>query len=270
MMRRHRRTFLALAAVSTVALAALPAALAQVQDETAVPEELRGPRITLAEAVASTLRNSYNLRQSEEAVEQRRGVTLEAAGLFDRLLFLQSDFTFKQQELLRAGRDQEIKRRVPLEFLAIGTPDDPNRGALDQAADAIIAGLPTAGSLLFDDCRLGQTRFIIEVADGTTVTLCLNSSGLLQGVVLGSRDFNLVVPGISVGTLPSGLGIRVDDLDELIFLLQILQVLDAEFLADLQQDIEEQIADLLREIASLLRSVASVLRLQRARLGALP
>lgn len=237
--------------------------LSQVAEDLAA---LEGTPISVREAVERTLRNSYNLQKAEQTVAERAGAWQESGGVFDGSMFFDSSFELRQQELLRAQLTPEIKRRVPLELLAISllSPDGPP-GALDRAANAIQNRLPTELSLLFDECTDLQERVIIDLDGGRTVTMCLNSDGLPESIDPGGATGGLG----SIGSTQS--------LAEVLRVLQLVRALTDLFGDDLDdalenvgRDIEEGVTDLLRMIASDLRTIAVALRLQRAQLGDLP
>ena len=182
----------------TVALVAVASA-APAQDQESSPAS--GSAITLAAAVETTLRDSFNLQQARESVDNRRGAWQRSSGAFDKLFFIDGDFTFVKQELLRGGRDSEVKRRAPLEYLG-GWPTTPPfsfPGWLDVAADEIQDFLNVNGASAFEDCQFGESRnvFDLENPDGvgdqggsfldryrqSTVTLCLDEDGNLRSLV---------------------------------------------------------------------------------------
>lgn len=217
-----------------------------------------GPALTLEEAVATTLQSSYEVRQAAAEVEGRRGAWLEASGIFDPSLFSDLEYVFEQEQMLRGEITQEIRRRVPLEFLALGTPDNPNVGALDQAARALLDRDRLEGSLFVDDCELDlRSPTIVDVdlentdIEGTTLQLCLDADGVLRGIALDS---------VAIGSED------LARLDAILDLLAALNDLDVD-LPDVDRD---EIESFIRAISDNLARLAEVLREQRANLGGLP
>lgn len=239
-----------LLAIALVGLAALLCALPVTAQERPAdgPPPAAAPRIDLGEAVATTLRQSYQLRLAEARALRQEGVWKEASGLFDGVVFADFDFSYVQEDLVSDEVNNEIRRRVPAEFAAIATPDGPP-GALDRAADQIERGIADTGHFIVDDCGETQSRLIVDVANlGSTVTLCIDGEGVLRGTAIDN------------------VAVSSADLDELIGVLSILEAMGGDFERELQQAIR----DLLTETASILRQTAEALRIQRARLGRLP
>jgi outer membrane protein TolC len=233
-------------ALLLVAAVAAPAAAVEPSPPPRSPG-LSGQPISLDAAVAATLRHSYEVQREAAKVAERRGVWQEAEGIFDPTLFLDSEVSQLQQDLIRAEITNEIRRRVPAEFAAIARPEGPP-GALDFAAGIIEAGTPAAADIVLAECSRFDTQFIVDAGAQGSVTLCLGDDLNLHGIVI------------------DGAGATGEDLDRLIATLQVLEQLGSQF----QAEIQNQIRQLLRDTASLLRQFAEALRQQRARLGGLP
>ena len=218
-----------------VALVISAALAAGAHQAAAAPE----PAITLTEAVARTLRHDPAIRQAREVVAERRAALREASGTFDMTQMLDGHFAFDRQELYGNRWQSERNRRLRFEIASV---------ALDRAADSIMSRLPTAGSLLLDECQLGQTEVVLYTPDDTRIIVCLNSDGNFGG---------LIFPGAAY----SGA--------QLTAILRSLKALDS-VIDDLQQDYLEYFSDLMRILARQLRLAASALRIGRERLGPMP
>ncbi len=239
--------------VCTTLLLALLASPGLAQDD-----ELTGPRISLQEALDRTLGNSFDIQLSEQDLQLRIGSEQETRGLFDNVMFFETSFNFRQEALLSPERQGEIQRRLPLEFLSVATLDGAP-GALDRVADGILGnllntqndGLPVAGSLIFDECQSFQTELVVDLDNGDSITACLNSNLIVEGVVIGTD-----VVGNTTGA-------------EIAELARLLAIIEANSDA-LQQDLLDAFSDRLRALALNLRFVAEILRTQLINIGPIP
>lgn len=243
---------LALISLALLGALPLPAAAAAARPEPpvtdlAAPPVLAGPKITLGEAVTSSLRYSYELAREAARVSERHGAWREAQGTFDPTFFVNGAYNQLQEDLVTGELANEIRRRVPAEFSAIARPGLGPPGLLDFAADLIESKTPSAAALIVPDCTAFDSRFIVDAGAQGTITLCVDASSNLHGIVLDGQ--------------PAG-----DDLARLIATLQVLEALGANIQAELQNSIRQ----ILLNTIELLRSTAAALRIQRARLGAMP
>lgn len=223
--------------------------------------QLEGTRIGLAEAVERTLRNSPSLFDAEQAVVERQGVAQETLGLFDTLLFFDTQFQMRQLELLSGQFGGELRRRVPLELAAGCDPPTCNPafpGMLDPAADNLARGQFSDGSVLFGDCSDADELFLLSIEGGRDVTICFDAAGNQQIQIISSVDGQLV---------------SSDQLATLARIQAILNILTLDLGVDIEgqvQNLIDALQDEIREIVRQLRLTSDIFRLSRANLGVIP
>lgn len=209
--------------------------------------------ITLEEAVAATLRNDPEIRRAEARAAEQEAIFSQATGAFDSTFFADARLTYDVQEVFGRRFEDEEQRRLQLTIAGF---------AVDQTA----IGLRRArdgGSLLFDECRDGQSQVIVETTQGEVI-ICLSSEAAVEAIVLpGGLDSGF--------NRPSNFDGRPDSRSQspLQLLIDLNDAIgnDLEFLGD---DIEAALRDQLRVIAAQLGLAAETLKLQRQRLGGLP
>jgi outer membrane protein TolC len=226
--------------------------------------QLEGTRIDLAEAVERTLRNSPSLLNAEQAVVEREGVAQETQGLFDTLLFFDTQFQLRQLELLSQQFGGELRRRVPIEFAAGCDPPlcDPNDirslGVLGPAADNLARNQFTEGSVLFGDCSDSDDLLVFSIQGGRDVTICFDASGQQKIQIISDFDGQLVSSN------------QLATLARIQAILNILRLdLDGEIDGQLQNLISA-LQDEIREIVRQLRLTSDIFRLSRLNLGVMP
>ena len=84
--------------------------------------------MSLLEAVRLTLENEPSIRLSAEDVRFRKGISQEATGAFDLTFLGTFEYEYTQQELTKAERDAEEKRREELRQQAADAGDSARDG----------------------------------------------------------------------------------------------------------------------------------------------
>jgi outer membrane protein TolC len=223
--------------------------------------QLEGTRIGLAEAVDRTLRNSPALLDAAQAVVERGGVAQETQGLFDTLLFFDTQFQVRQLELLSGQFGGELRRRVPIELAAGCDPPICNPafpGLLDPAADQLARGQFESGSVLFGDCSDSDELFVFAIQGGRDVTICFDAAGQQKIQIISDVDGELV---------------SSDQLATLARIQAIINILQLDLGGEIDEQIENLIRSLqdeIREIVRQLRITSDIFRLSRANLGVIP
>ncbi|HUP22350.1 MAG TPA: TolC family protein [Thermoanaerobaculia bacterium] len=223
--------------------------------------QLEGPRIDLAEAIDRTLRNSPSLFDAEQSVVEREGVAQETQGLFDTLLFFDTNFELRQLGLLSGQFGGELRRRVPIELAAGCDPpicDPAFPGMLDPAADALARGAFEEGSVLFGDCSDSDELFVFAIQGGRDVTICFDAAGQQKIQIISDVDGQLV---------------SSDQLATLARIQAIINILQLQLNGEIDAQIGNLIKSLqdeIREIVRQLRTTADIFRLSRFNLGVMP
>ena len=233
---------LGMLACAVLTLTVLPVPPVMAQEELDELSSLPGQTVSLEEAFSRAMQYRAPVAQAVQSISQRQGQYQEARGLFDGIFFLDSRYGVRQLELLNGTRQQEIRRRIPLEFAI---------PALTDAADLIIDRLPTSESLLFTECAPDQDLFVVRVdalPGATEVTLCFD--GLLQ--------LQRIVPG--------------EGFEDLIEINEVLEVLRSigGLSEEIARDLQAGFADRLRVLVRSLRFMVDSMILQRDSLGDLP
>jgi outer membrane protein TolC len=130
MEQRVRRVVVSVALVAAIGILSPPAALAATVGEEVdySPAVSTGGELDLLEAVRLTLENEPSIRLQAEDARLRKGILQETTGAFD-LTFLGSfEYEYTQQELTKAEKDAEEKRREELRQQASDAGDSARDG----------------------------------------------------------------------------------------------------------------------------------------------
>jgi len=128
MEQRVRRVVVSVALVAAIGALSAPATLAAGEEVDYSPPVSTGGEMSLLEAVRITLEHEPSIRLQAEDARLRKGILQEATGAFD-LTFLGSfEYEYTQQELTKAERDAEEKRREELRQQAADAGDSARDG----------------------------------------------------------------------------------------------------------------------------------------------
>lgn len=130
MEQRVRRVVVSVALVVAIGVLSAPATLAATVGEEVdySPPVATGGEMSLLEAVRLTLEHEPSIRLQAEDARFRKGIFQEATGAFDLTFLGTFEYEYTQQELTKAERDAEEKRREELRQQAADAGDSARDG----------------------------------------------------------------------------------------------------------------------------------------------